>query len=87
MSDQTVHLAAIVDRVEKLEKQDRRIRCVAFVALVLVSTILLMGQARPTRVVEANAFLLKDATGKLRGALRVGLQVPAAASCGLGTGG
>ena len=77
MIPQTSDWTAVVGRLEKLEKQNRRLKQVGAVALVLAVALLLMGQvwqtqavnaqAPATRTVEANEFVLKDANGKVRG--------------------
>src|SRR3974377_2102646 len=61
-------LQAIADRIEKLEKQNRRIKRGGVTLFVAVSALVLMGQTMPTpHVVEAQKFVLKDASGNVRG--------------------
>jgi hypothetical protein len=59
----------LAERVSKLEAQNRRLKQAGIGALVLASTLVFMGQAQTNRVLEANAFHLKDATGKVRARL------------------
>jgi hypothetical protein len=55
--------------VAKLEAQNRRLKQTGFAALILTSAVVLMGQMQTSRVIEANAFHLKDADGKVRARL------------------
>ena len=65
-------LTALVERVERMERQNRRIKFSGAVVLVLAAGTLLMGQASPMRrVVEAEEFVLRDESGVKRGALAV----------------
>lgn len=67
MSSPTPDWTAVVERLEKLERQNRRMKQAGAVALLLATAVLLMGQASPNRTVEANEFVLKDANGRVRG--------------------
>jgi hypothetical protein len=61
-------LHAVLDRITKLEAQNRRLRRGGVAILVLLSAVILMGQAAPSsRVVEAERFILKDSEGNVRG--------------------
>jgi hypothetical protein len=61
-------LHAILERVDKLEAQNRRLRRGGLATLILLSAFILMGQAPPSlRVVEAQRFVLKDSDGNVRG--------------------
>jgi hypothetical protein len=72
MTAQTPDLAAVVARLEKVERQNRRLRGAGIAVLVLAVAGLLMGQAMPrARKVEAERFLLEDETGKVRAMLMV----------------
>jgi len=62
-------LHALAERVAKLEAQNRRLKQTGFAALILTSAVVLMGQMQTSRVIEANAFHLKDADGKVRARL------------------
>jgi hypothetical protein len=65
-------LAAVVARLEKVERQNRRLRGAGIAVLVLAVAGLLMGQAMPkARIVEAEGFVLKDGAGKVRAGLAV----------------
>ena len=69
MAEHTPELSAIVSRLERVEKENRRLKRAALGILVLAGAVLLMGQARPDRTIEAQKFVLKDATGKARAVL------------------
>jgi hypothetical protein len=80
MNPQDRELSVIFARLDVLERQNRRFkRAGATIVLLAVSATLLMGQARTTKVLEANEFVLKDASGKVRARLGIGvtgLQLP-----------
>jgi len=61
--------ATLQERVAALERQNRRFRQVGFAILLPAMAALLMGQAAPTRVVEAQDFILRDTTGRIRARL------------------
>jgi hypothetical protein len=56
-------------RLEKLEKENRRMKKIGIVAIVFTSVLFISGQAKTDRVVEANAFRLVDSAGKVRALL------------------
>src|SRR6266480_2414640 len=56
-------------RVEKLERENRRMKKIGIVAAVVVSTLIIGGQAKTNKVVEANEFRLLDASRKVRALL------------------
>ena len=72
MTAQTPDLAAVVARLDKMERQNRRLKLAGLVLLVLAAAGLLMGQALPKRIIEAEKFLVKDRQGKVRAKLEVG---------------
>jgi len=58
----------ILERVAKLEAQNRRLRGGIIAILAAISAGILMGQAAPPpRVIEAQRFVLKDSDGSVRG--------------------
>jgi len=71
MTPQTSDWQALTGRVEKLERQNRRLKQAGAVALIIAAAVLLMGQASTSRTVEANEFVLKDASGKVRAKLSI----------------
>jgi hypothetical protein len=59
----------LLDRLAKLEKQNRRFKLLGVAALVGVTLLLVMGQAPAKKTVEANEFVLKDDRGNIRARL------------------
>jgi hypothetical protein len=69
MTTHTADLAAVVGRLEKVERENRRLKFVGAAVLFVAAAGLVMGQAWPTsRTVEAEAFVLRDASGPARAA-------------------
>jgi hypothetical protein len=62
--------------MDKLERQNRRLKLIGTVVMVLAAAVLLMGQASQKKTVEANEFILKDTTGKTRARLGIGATGP-----------
>jgi hypothetical protein len=62
-------IQALTERVAKLEAQNLRYRKAGIAALVVASAVALMGQARTSRILEANEFVLKDNSGTVRARL------------------
>ena len=58
-------------RVEQLERENRRMKKIGIVAAVVVSTVIIGGQAKTDKVVEANEFRLVDSSAKERASLLV----------------
>jgi hypothetical protein len=68
MKSEAPDMQAIVKRMDKLERQNRRLKFGGFVILGALSAVVLMGQAAPAaKVIEAQKFVLKDADGNVRG--------------------
>jgi len=67
MTTDIPNLQSVLNRLETLEKQNRRLKQVGMAALVLVSALVLMGQAAAkNRTVEANEFIVKGLDGRVR---------------------
>src|SRR4029077_8822292 len=72
MTAETPELRDLVERLDKLEKRNRRLQRGLIAVFTALSAIVLMGQAAPSpRVVEAQKFVIKDADGKVRGWLGI----------------
>lgn len=72
MTAQTPDLAAVVTRLEQVERQNWRLKVGGILVSLVVCAGLLMGQAMPkATTVEAEAFVVRDATGKQRAALHL----------------
>ena len=70
-------LPSVLERLEKLEKQNRTLKRVGMLVLALFGLVLLMGQTLPgRRIIEAEGFILRDATGKMRAALGISEGAP-----------
>lgn len=69
MTSQTPDMQAVLERLENLERQNRRLKRVGLAAAILASSLVMMSQASPNRTVEAQEFILKDAGGRVRGVL------------------
>jgi len=63
---------SLLKRVEKLEARNRRANQGFAVLALALGCLLLMGQARPPRTLEAQEFVLKDPSGNRRATLRNG---------------
>ena len=67
------HAMDLTERIERLERQNRLFKGAATVAALAVIAVVVMGQAAPrTSTVEAQKFVLKDKTGKIRAVLGEG---------------
>jgi len=71
MATQLPEWQPVIERLEKLERQNRRMKQVGAAALILAAAVLLMGQANPNRkivasTVEAERLVLKDSKGNER---------------------
>jgi len=76
----TPMIPILLERIEKLERSNRRLKLGGLVLLVGLAAIGVMGQARQPQTVEAQEFVVKDAGGVVRA--RLGTS-PAAASLSL----
>ena len=62
-------LEFLAARVETLERQNRLLKRAGLAALVTAASLIAMGQARPSRTVEAQHYVLTDANGGKRAEL------------------
>ena len=62
-------LEILMGRVERLERENLRLKRLGITALILIGAALAMGQAGPGRTIEAESFLLKDVDGNVRAKL------------------
>lgn len=77
MTGQTLDLQTLSRRIEKLERQNRRLRLVGCLTMLLMSAFLLMGQALPkSKVIEAENFRLIDSAGNKRAELSIKEEEP-----------
>ncbi len=61
----------LTQRVDRLERENRRVKRAASLGLVVIAALVLMGQAVPkgAMVVEAEKFVVLDTGGKMRAGL------------------
>ena len=64
-----VDIKSIVGRLTEVEKQNRNLKRLFIVTLLLAGTVLLMGQATQNKVIEAQKFVVKSPDGKVRAVL------------------
>src|SRR5207244_6922477 len=76
MQPHHLDLQTHVKRIGKLEAQTCRLKKTGIAVAVLISAVLFMGQEQTNRVVEANAFHLMDASGKIRAQLSMEMSGP-----------
>lgn len=62
-------LDALTKRVTELEAQNRRLKKIGISSLVVAAAMIAMGQMPGKKVIEANEFVLQDASGKARARL------------------
>jgi hypothetical protein len=72
MSEQTPELSGIVCRLERVERQNQRLKRAGLAFLALASAIVLMGQSQAAKNVEAQSFVLRDSRGNIRAMLALG---------------
>ncbi len=62
-------LGSLADRVAILEAQNRRLKKAIIALLIVSSAVIGMGQGASKKIIEANEFVLRDASGKPRARL------------------
>jgi len=63
----------LVQRLDRLERENRRFKWVGSMVLVTIAAFLVMGQAKSSnvpKVIEAEKFVLRDKSGKVFAALQ-----------------
>src|SRR5215471_20352848 len=71
METQLCDVQSLVQRLTRLENENRRFKRGAAALAVIVSALVLMGQAQSHHTVEAERFVLKDQGGKIRAEVKV----------------
>ncbi len=69
MNSELPDLKNLQDRLLKLESQNRRLKQLGFAALIVVTSLAVMGQAPSPKTVEAHEFILRDDSGNVRAKL------------------
>ncbi len=62
-------LQTLSERVERLERQNHRLKQTGLLTLLAIASFFLMGQMKATKALEAGKFILKDGRGKMRAEL------------------
>ena len=71
MTSQTTGFRSMERRLQRVERDNRRLRRAAVVLVLGIAAVVLMGQARAQRrTVEAEAFVVRDRGGQVRALLR-----------------
>lgn len=76
----------ILERLEKLERQNRRLKQAAAIAILVLSSLVLMAQNSTRKTVEANAFFLVDENGNRKAELSMTGDAPTLTMYGTGEG-
>jgi hypothetical protein len=71
MSENAVDARALLSRLERIERQNYRLRQIGLLLLVLWGAVFWMAQKRPVRIQDAQKFLLKDTSGRNRAELGI----------------
>jgi hypothetical protein len=71
MTPETSDMQAVLERLEKLERQNRRLKRAGVIACVLVVAWVAAGRVRPSRTLQAEEFRLTDGQGRVRASLTV----------------
>jgi hypothetical protein len=58
--------SALLERLQKLERDNRRMKRVGAVVLVATAALILMGQAGKNRTLDADSLVIRDASGNTR---------------------
>jgi hypothetical protein len=69
VNSQPTRLEDLECRLLSMEKQNRRLKRLGAALLVLVTSLVVMGQAPSKKTVEANEFILRDESGSIRARL------------------
>jgi len=64
----------LVQRLDLMEHQNRHLKRIGSLVLVVIAAVVLMGQAKSSKVakvIEAEKFVVRDMSGKVRAALQI----------------
>jgi hypothetical protein len=76
MQNSTSDFDVLAARVERLEKQNRRLKRGGLAVLLAAASVIVMGQARPSTTLGAQSFILRDASGGKRAELVLDSESP-----------
>ena len=77
MASRELDIPMLEDRLEKLERDNRRLKYVAALVLTCAAAFVSLGIAPSSRIIEAEGFVLRDDSGKVRAILGVSAAGPA----------
>ena len=63
-------LGDLVERLDRLERENRRLKVLGTIAVALLAAVITMGQASRPQMVDAESFVVRDQTGAARVVLR-----------------
>jgi hypothetical protein len=69
MDSECVISQELGNRISKLESQNRRSRQIGAATLVVLTLLVIMGEASSRKTIEANEFVLRDGNGTVRARL------------------
>jgi hypothetical protein len=72
----SLETAAILERLKRVEQQNRRLQRALILGFILLGCLVLIGASKKGRVVQATEFLLKDSEGQTRASLKMGSAGP-----------
>lgn len=76
MAEQTLDLNGIASRLERLERENRRLKQIGVSLALLATVMVVMGQGHSSRTIEAEKFVLRDANGNSRAVLGMVVGMP-----------
>lgn len=83
MTAQTVEMQGVIERVERLEKENRWLKRAVALCLIFAGAFAVMGASgKKGKIIQANEFVLRDAQGNARAALKMGSAGPSLALYG-----
>lgn len=65
MNERQIRLDELCTRLQKLERDNRRLKVVGCLLGLIAASLLLMGQGKTPQTIEAERVVLKDANGKV----------------------
>jgi hypothetical protein len=86
MAPEAPSMQVMLDRLEKLERQNRRLKQIGAAVLVTLSSLMLMAQTTSHKVLEAGSFVLIDQNGKHSAELSTAGGLPGLTIYGTGKG-
>ena len=76
MTDQSSQMVILAQRVEHLERQNRRLSKLVVLGLLIAGCLAVMGASKKGHVVQGTEFLLRDNRGQRLASLKMGSSGP-----------